>query len=62
MAFSVVSKKSGATYYLHSREQELRGGRKVTLYFFGKEVKAGAMDALPSGYVVSENPKTGLPL
>jgi hypothetical protein len=62
MSFSVVSKKSGVTYFLHSREQELRGGRKVTLYYFGKEAKAGAMDALPAGYVVSENAKTGLPL
>ena len=62
MSFSVVSKKSGTTYFLHAREQELRGGRKVTLYYFGKEAKAGAMDALPAGYVVSENAKTGLPL
>lgn len=62
MAYSVVSKKSGKTYYLHSREQELRGGRKVTLYYFGQEAKEGAIDALPQGYVVSENPKTGLPL
>ncbi len=62
MAYSVVSKKSGKTYYLHSREQELRGGRKVTLYFFGQQIQDGAMDALPQGYIVSENPKTGLPL
>lgn len=62
MAYSVVSKKSGVNYFLHSREQELRGGRKVILYYFGKEAKEGAMDALPAGYIVSENPKTGLPL
>ena len=62
MAYSVVSKKSGKTYYLHQREQELRGGRTVTLYYFGGEAKEGAIDALPDGYEVSENSKTGLPL
>ncbi len=62
MAYSVVSKKSGKTYYLHSRLQELRGGRKVTLYFFSGTIGEGALDALPEGYVVSENGRTGLPL
>jgi len=62
MAFSVISKKSGKTYFLHSRNQELKGGRTVTLYYFGGEAKEGAIDALPSGYIVSENEKTGLPL
>jgi hypothetical protein len=62
MAYSVVSKKSGKTYYLHHREQELKGGRKVTLYFFSGQVGDGALDALPDGYVVSENERTGLPL
>lgn len=62
MAYSVVSKKSGKTYYLHSRNQELKGGRTVTLYYFGSEAKEGAIDALPEGYVVSENERTGLPL
>lgn len=32
------------------------------LYYFGGEAKAGALDALPAGYVVSENSRTGLPL
>lgn len=62
MAFSTVSKKSGKTYYLHSRLQELRGGHKVTLYFFGAEPKEGAIDAIPAGYEISENERTGLPL
>ena len=62
MAFSVTSKKSGKTYYLHERKQELKGGQKVTLYFFGGEEKEGAIDKLPEGYEVSENTKTGLPL
>ncbi len=62
MAFSVKSKKSGKTYILHSRLQTLKGGQQVTLYFFAGEAKDGAIDALPAGYEVSENEKTGLPL
>ena len=62
MAFSAISKKSGKTYFLHRREQELRGGRTVTLYYFGGEAKEAAIDELPAGYEVTENSKTGLPL
>lgn len=62
MAFSVVSKKNGKTFYLHGREQVLKGGQKVMLYFFAASIKDGALDALPAGRVVSENPRTGLPL
>jgi len=62
MAFSVKSNKSGETYYLHSREVTLRGGRKQTIFFFAREVKPGALDALPEGYEVMENQRTGLPM
>jgi len=62
MAFSTISKKSGKTYYLHSRLQKLRGGHEVTLYFFAGEPKEGAIDAIPAGYEISENDRTGLPL
>ena len=62
MSFSVVSKKSCKTYYLHSRLQELKGGQKVTLYYFAGTPGAGAMDAMPAGYEISENERTGLPL
>jgi hypothetical protein len=62
MAFSVVSKKSGKTYYLHARLQKLKGGREVTLYYFAGQPGPGAINALPNGYKVSENLKTGLPL
>lgn len=62
MAFSTISKKSGKTYYLHSRLQKLRGGHEVTLYFFAGEPKEGAIDAIPAGYEISENERTGLPL
>jgi hypothetical protein len=62
MAYSVVSKKSGKTYFLHARKQKLKGGQEVTLYYFAGAAGEGAIDALPTGYVVSENEKTGLPL
>jgi hypothetical protein len=62
MAYSVVSKKSNKTYYLHSRLQKLKGGQEVTLYYFGGEAKVGAIDALPAGMEVIENERTGLPM
>lgn len=62
MAFTVISKKSGKTYHLHGRRQKLKGGQEVTLYFFAGNPGEGALDALPEGYEVSENEKTGLPL
>lgn len=62
MAFSAVSKKSGRTFYLHSKEVTLRGGRLQRIYYFAGEVKPGAIDALPTGYTLGENSKTGLPI
>jgi hypothetical protein len=62
MAYSVVSKKTGKTYYLHSKKVTLKGGREQTIYFFAGEVKSGALDALPAGRVVIENERTGLPM
>jgi hypothetical protein len=62
VAYSVVSKKSGTNYYLHTREVTLRGGRQQRIYYFAKKEGDGALDDLPDGYVVSENPRTGLPL
>ena len=52
----------GQTYYLHSRVTNLRGGRQQRIYFFAKTIKDGAIDAVPAGYIVSENQRTGLPL
>lgn len=62
MAFSVISKKSNKTYYLHSRETELKGGRKQRIFFFAGEVKEGALDTIPEGMEVFENERTGLPM
>lgn len=62
MAYSKTNSK-GQTYYLHSKEVTLRGGRKQRIYYFAKEVdSANALDELPSGYQVIENERTGLPM
>jgi len=58
MAYSHTNSK-GVTYYLHSRSRVTSTGKTQTLYFFAKEVKQGALDAVPAGYKVAET-KTGL--
>ena len=60
MAYKHTNSK-GKSYYLHSREVTLKGGRTQSLYFFAKEPGEGAVDAVPSGYQVSES-KNGLPV
>ena len=62
MAYSVNSKKSGKTYYLHSKEVNLKGGRKQRIYYFAGVAGPDSLDALPSGYEVMENSCTGLPM
>jgi len=62
MAYSVKSKKSGKTYYLHSKEVKLKGDRLQKIYYFAGEIKKNTLDALPKGYEVIENKKTGLPM
>ena len=51
MAYSHTNSK-GTTYYLHSNGK---------MFFFSKEIKEGALDAVPAGYDVVEM-KTGLPV
>ncbi len=53
MAYSYKNSK-GVTYYLHGMDRVTSTGKKTTLYFFAKEVKAGALDMVPAGYKVSE--------
>jgi hypothetical protein len=60
MAFSFTNSKD-RTYFLHKRDTTLKNGRTQTIYFFAKEVKDGALDAVPAGYMVSES-KNGLPV
>jgi hypothetical protein len=62
MAFSVKSKKSGKMYFLHSKEVTLAKGRKQVIYYFAGEAGSNTLDALPAGYEVMENARTGLPM
>ncbi|MBN2199088.1 MAG: hypothetical protein JW747_04490 [Candidatus Aminicenantes bacterium] len=52
----------GMTYFLHSREVTLRGGRKQKIFFFAKDVRPDALESLPEGYTVQETAKTGMPI
>lgn len=61
MSYTTTNSK-GQTYFLHGRNVLLKNGREQRIYYFGKEAKEGALDMLPSGYIVSENTKTGLPI
>lgn len=61
MAYSHTNSK-GNTYYLHGKNVTLKGGRQQMIYFFGKEAKAGALDAVPAGYKIKESARTGLPI
>lgn len=63
MPYSVKSKKSGRTYFLHSRRVTLRGSKKqMTIYYFAGTASSGAMTELPVGYRVIESIRTGLPI
>lgn len=62
MAFSTKSKKSGKTYYLHTKEVKLAGGRKQRIYYFAGAAGDNTLDAVPAGYEVTENKRTGLPM
>ena len=60
MGYSHQNSK-GKTYFLHSKDVVLKGGRNQTIYYFAKEAKAGACD-LPAAKTVVENTKTGRPI
>jgi hypothetical protein len=61
MPYSYQNSK-GQTYYLHGKEVTLQNNRKQQIFYFAREAKPGeALDALPAGKAVIENPRTGLP-
>jgi len=61
MAFHFKNSK-GVSYYLHSKDVNLKGGRKQTIYYFARDIRPGALDAVPVGYMVQETTKTGMPI
>jgi hypothetical protein len=46
MAYSFTNSKR-TTYYLHAKKTG-EAGKERTLYFFSKEIKEGAIDAVPA--------------
>jgi len=60
MAFTYKNSK-GVSYILHGKDRITSTGKKATLYFFAKEKKEGALDAVPAGYEVAET-SNGLPV
>ncbi len=60
MAYGFTNSK-GVMFYLHCKVVTSKTGKERKLFFFSRELKEGAQDALPPGYTVIEM-KTGLPV
>lgn len=58
MAYTHTNTK-GNTYILHGRTSVTSTGKTRTLYFFAKDERDDALDAVPEGYMVSET-KSGM--
>lgn len=61
MAYAYTNSK-GQTYYLHMKDVTLKNGRQQTIYFFARDIREGALDAVPAGYTVIETERTGMPV
>ena len=59
MSYSQNNSK-GQQYYLHMKDVTLKGGRLQRIYFFARDVRDGACEAIPDGYIAVEYPRTGL--
>lgn len=60
-AYSYTNSK-GQTYYLHTREVTLKNGRVQRIFFFARDVRDGALEEVPEGYMVVETKRTGMPV
>lgn len=60
-AYSYTNSK-GQTYYLHTREVTLKNGRVQRIYFFARDIRDGALEEVPAGYMVVETQRTGMPV
>jgi hypothetical protein len=58
MAYKHTNSK-GVTYFLNSKLVVLRGGKEQRIYYFSKDQRAEAIDAVPEGMMVNENPRNG---
>ena len=61
MPYSYTNENTGKSYILHSKETELKNGKKQVIYYFAKDARENALDAVPAGYEVSLT-KNGLPV
>lgn len=63
MAAYQYTNSKGTNYYLHRKEITLRGsGVAQVIYYFAKEAGPDSIENIPQGYMVVENPRTGLPI
>lgn len=60
-AFSYTNAK-GQQYYLHTKEVTLKNGRVQRIYFFARDIRDGALEAVPAGYEVMETKRTNMPV
>ena len=58
MAYSHTNSK-GVTYYLHKKDVTLRGGKQQTIFYFAKDERPEAINEIPAGMEVVENPRNG---
>jgi hypothetical protein len=61
MAYEFKNSK-GTSYFLHSKEVTLKGGRKQRIFYFARDVRPGALNEIPAGYKAQETPRTGMPI
>ena len=60
-AFQYTNSK-GVTYYLHSKDVKLKNGKMQTIYFFARDIREEALEAVPEGKEVIETKRTGMPV
>ncbi len=58
MAYKHTNSK-GVTHFLNSKLVVLRGGKEQRIYYFSKDQRPEAVDAVPAGMMVNENPRNG---
>jgi len=58
MAYKHTNSK-GVTYFLNSKAVVLRGGKEQTIYYFSKDERPEAVQDIPTGFSVNENPRNG---
>lgn len=61
MAYEFTNTR-GVKYFLHSKDVTLKGGRNQTIYYFARDIRPEAIDAVPAGYQVMETERTGMPI